>query len=276
MFKNLSLLLEKPALYTKTTVPFWDDEYISKKMLGAHLNPDFEGASRTFEFIEQSVKWINDLVPSSEYKEMLDMGCGPGIYAEQFAQAGYHVTGIDFSKRSINYATESAKKQDLDISYIYQNYLEMELDRQFDFVTMIYCDYGALSTEDRRTVMERMYHHLRDKGKVLLDVFSRAKYNNFEENQSWEICEKNGFWSEEKYISLHGCYKYPDDVTLEQTAVVTEKDKNVYYIWNTYFDKERICKEAKDVGFKVCEVFGDVAGAPYSNDSPTIAILLEK
>ncbi|MCK2004220.1 class I SAM-dependent methyltransferase [[Brevibacterium] frigoritolerans] len=25
---------------------------------------------------------------------MLDLGCGPGIYAELFDDAGYHVTGI--------------------------------------------------------------------------------------------------------------------------------------------------------------------------------------
>lgn len=274
--QNINLLIEKPQLYTKTTIPFWDDEYISKQMLDAHLNPEFEAASRTFDFIEKSVKWIGELVPASQYKEMLDLGCGPGIYAERFAKAGYQVTGIDFSKRSISYATESAREQDLDIRYIYQNYLEMDLKKEFDFAAMIYCDYGALSTEDRKTIMEKVYSHLKAGGKFLLDVFSVEKYNDFKEAQWWENCEKNGFWCKEKYIGIYGCYKYPDNVTLEQNAIITEESANVYYIWNTYFDKDKICKEAEEVGFKVKGVFGDVAGGEYSDGSPTIAILLEK
>lgn len=60
MFYNLKESLEKPALYTKSKEAFWDDEYISKQMLKAHLDPDFSGASRKFSFIEQSVSWIKE------------------------------------------------------------------------------------------------------------------------------------------------------------------------------------------------------------------------
>lgn len=54
MFKSLIPILERPPLYTKTAVPFWDDEHISKQMLIAHLDPGFEGASRKFAFIDKS------------------------------------------------------------------------------------------------------------------------------------------------------------------------------------------------------------------------------
>lgn len=33
--------------------------------------------------------------------EILDAGCGPGLYCERFASAGCHVTGIDISDNSI-------------------------------------------------------------------------------------------------------------------------------------------------------------------------------
>ncbi len=39
MFKNLSSLLKKPALYERTPEKFWNDPHISKGMLEAHLNP---------------------------------------------------------------------------------------------------------------------------------------------------------------------------------------------------------------------------------------------
>ncbi len=32
--------------------------------------------------------------------------------------------------------------------------------------------------------------------------------------------------------------KYNDYNTLEQTLVITEKDENVFYVWNHYFQKK--------------------------------------
>lgn len=154
MMKSIINAIEKPTLYEKTKVAFWDDPHISKQMLKAHLAPDFEAASRKHNFIDSSVAWINTLVPSMNYPLLLDIGCGPGLYAERFSKSGFHVTGIDFSKRSINYARKEAAKQEICINYIYQDYLKLNLDTTFDFCTMIYCDYGALSADDRETVMQ--------------------------------------------------------------------------------------------------------------------------
>ena len=52
MLKNIETVLEKPILYKKTEGEFWNDEHISKQMLKAHLNPEFDGASRKHAFIE--------------------------------------------------------------------------------------------------------------------------------------------------------------------------------------------------------------------------------
>jgi ubiquinone/menaquinone biosynthesis C-methylase UbiE len=276
MNNNIFMCLERPSLYKQSDVNFWNDEHISKQMLKAHLNPDFEGASRKLNFIEESVKWIQETVPSSRYTKLLDIGCGPGLYAERFSKSGYKVTGIDFSKRSIEYAKISAEKQDLDITYIYQNYLEMDYNDAFDLATFIYCDYGALSTESRAVILRKIYHSLKNGGKLLLDVFSMVKYNGFQELKTWEVHETGGFWSQEKYLSLNGQYKYSDNVTLEQTAVMTEKGIREYCIWNCYFTVESLIKEINEAGFKRFEVFSDVTGKPYVEGSPTIAILLEK
>lgn len=88
MNHNLIASLRKPSIYTKSTAEFWNDEYISKQMLKAHLDPDFDGASRKLDFIEKSVAWITEQIPPADYPLLLDVGCGPGIYAERFAQRG--------------------------------------------------------------------------------------------------------------------------------------------------------------------------------------------
>lgn len=276
MNHNLIASLRKPSIYTKSTAEFWNDEYISKQMLKAHLDPDFDGASRKLDFIEKSVAWITEQIPPADYPLLLDVGCGPGIYAERFAQRGYHITGVDFSKRSIDYAQRSAFSRKLDISYVYQNYLEMDLNKSFDFCTMIYCDYGALSTKDRQVIMKKIHHHLKPGGKLLLDAFSMTKFWNFQERQTWEICPNGGFWRPVEYMVLSGFYKYLDNVTLDFITVVSKGEVTPYYLWNTYFSKESLIQEAESVGFKICGLFSDVAGRSYRSESDTIAIILEK
>lgn len=278
MYQEIQKALEKPVIYTKTGVPFWDDEHISAQMLKAHLDPEFEGATRKLPFIDKSVEWISNTVLPSHSPSLLDVGCGPGIYAEKFTDAGYLVTGIDCSRRSIEYARQSALRRNLNIAYHCLDYLDrsLQLEKPYDFAVMIYCDYGALSAADRQIIMNNVFRQLKPGGKFLLDVFSMAAYEQFQEKQTWEVCRHGGFWRSQEYTALNGCYRYSECVTLEQTTVISADELEVYYLWNTYFSRQSLVAEASAAGFKVCGVYGDVAGRPYHKDEPTIAVLLEK
>lgn len=276
MLTELTPLFKKPPLYTKTEIPFWDNEHISLQMLNAHLNPTYDGASRKLEFIEKSVDWISKILPSEHYPSVLDIGCGPGLYTERYAKKGYRVVGVDFSHRSINYAQMNAKRKGLPIGYFYQDYLKLSLDKEFDFVTMIYCDFGALSTNDRKQLLKIIYQHLKPGGRFLLDVFSLTQLENFQESQTWEVCPDGGFWCPENHITLNRACKYPDNVTLRQTLVIAKKKVSNYYLWDTYFSKKALEEEAVGSGFKICEYFGDVSGSTYSEHSSTLAVLLKK
>lgn len=276
MYNNIAMHLACPLIYQQNQAKFWDDAHISQQMLKAHLDPEYEGASRKLTFIEDSVNWIKETVPADQYPRLLDIGCGPGLYTERFCRAGYQVTGMDFSQRSIAYAKDSAKRQGLDITYLYQDYLQMDIRHAFDFATLIYCDYGALSTENRSLILHNLYGSLRKGGKLLLDVFSMTQYGGFQEANTWEDCPKGGFWCAEKHLVLNRRYRYSDQVTLEQMTIMTDGDLQTYYLWTSYFTRETLMKEAEESGFKTVGIFGDVSGMPYLESKPTIAILLEK
>lgn len=275
MYNQICQAVKLPALYEKTEVLFWDDEHISGQMLKAHLDPDFEGASRKKDFIDQSAAWIGEIAPPREHNRLLDIGCGPGLYAERFEKMGYQVTGVDFSRRSIDYAVASAARQGKAITYHCLDYLKMNLEKKFDLVTMIYCDYGALSDEDRRTVLANVRRHLRPGGKFLFDVFSAVHLENFSECQTWEINENGGFWRKTGYIALNRKLRYKERVTLEQITIIDGGDPVNYYLWNTHFTAELLAREAEEAGFRVLDFYGDVKGTPYGSATDTLAVLLE-
>jgi len=280
MNAKLMALMRKPELNAPSTNglyrALWDDEHISKGMLEAHLNPNLDAATRNHEFLDKSVKWIAEVAPPSQYVKLLDLGCGPGLYAERFAKAGYSVTGVDFSKRSIEYAKEQTMRKGSGIEYCYQNYLTLDYAQQFDVVTLIYCDYAPLSITDRLTLLKKVYQALKPNGKFIFDVFTPKMRR--EESRIWHSYEGGGFFSEKPYLLLEAVYQYDDDdmTELRQHIVVTNDDVNCYIAQGHFFTKESLLSEIQPIGFSSFEFFGDVAGNEYSDTGETICGIFTK
>jgi len=140
VFKKIIPFMQKPELYKESTAKFWNDEHISKGMLEAHLNPEWDAATRNLKFVDKSVDWIASMWSPERYPKLIDLGCGPGIYAERFCNKSYDVTGMDLSERSINYARANAEMKKTNIKYLLQNYLELSFEDEFNIATLIYYD----------------------------------------------------------------------------------------------------------------------------------------
>jgi len=102
--ENINTRPEPFEFYTASDL--WTDEHTSKQMLTYHLNEDIDMSSRNAEFINRSVEWIASRFNVGAGTKIADFGCGPGLYATKLAQRQADVTGVDFSKRSIQYAQE--------------------------------------------------------------------------------------------------------------------------------------------------------------------------
>lgn len=276
MIARLRAFLKKPRLYAPSTGEFWNDPHISKGMLEAHLNPQVDAATRKHEFLDHSVQWITKIAPPSQYKSLLDLGCGPGLYAERFHKAGYSVTGVDFSERSIAYAKEQAKRNNSAIEYHCQNYLTIDYTDQFDVITLIYCDYAVLPVEDRLLLLSKVYQALKQNGKFIVDVFTPSMRKN--ESHTWQFCEEGGFWSERPHICLESVYQYDDEdaTELRQCVVLTDEEINCYNIWDHFFTKEKLLSEFQTAGFNRYMLYGDVAGTEFSNQGETICGVFTK
>lgn len=271
MFTDLQTYLKRPALFERTIEKFWNDPYISMQMLEAHLNPNTDAASRKPEFINCCAEWILSL-PLPERANLLDIGCGPGLYTKQFANHGLRVTGLDFSENSITYA----HKHDPKSEYILQNYLVMDFDNTFDVITLIYYDYGALVQEERRELLRRAYRALKPSGFFLFDIFTPLWNAGRKETTSWELNTNGGFWSPKPHICLNADYYYGETAEARRTVVIDESDVRCFNIWDCYFTKQSLLDEVAPFGFSEVSFYSDVTGKPYSDDSQTMCAVLRK
>jgi 2-polyprenyl-3-methyl-5-hydroxy-6-metoxy-1,4-benzoquinol methylase len=246
-------------------------------MLAYHLNESLDLSSRNKDFIDRSEKWIATRFGVNNKTEIADFGCGPGLYTIRMAARGAKVTGIDFSENSINYAKNAAKEKSLNINYVVKNYLDFETTDRYDLITMIMCDFCALSPGQRKTMLSKFHSLLKPGGSVLLDVYSLNSFNQREEAASYEKNQLFGFWSPDDYYAFVNTFKYEKEkVILDKYTIIEESRKRIVYNWLQYFSKESLMKEFEDNGLKVDELYSNIAGKSFDSESMEIAIVAKK
>lgn len=275
MYEKLKSFINRPKpfeFYTAETL--WNDEHISKQMLGYHLDNQTLFSSRKFDFIDRSVNWMIENFKLDSDKSVADFGCGPGLYASRLAKHGINVTGIDFSKRSIEYAKNFASENNLNIEYLNQNYLDFQSDKKFDLITLIYCDICVLSPEQSQQLLNIFKKHLKDDGRIFLDVSSLEVFKSRSEITQFENNLMGGFWSANDYFGFSKTFKYEEEsLALDKYLIVEEDREFEIYNWFKCYSKETVTKLFEDNGLAVESFYSNVAGDEYKDDSTEIAVV---
>ena len=275
--ENISRYLHKPKLFANSTSPFWDDPHISMQMLAAHLDPNQDVASRKHKTIDRLTDWITNKSGLGKGDKVLDLGCGPGLYCRRFAQKGLKVTGIDYSKRSIQYATEYAQQNRLDIDYIHGNYLTIDYPQDFDLIVLIYYDFGVLSDQDRDLILRKTYRSLKAGGFFVFDVHTTCHHDSITESRSWSS-QKTGFWRPIPHLLLSEVFKYPKSkVLLDQYVVIDDNSCiDAYRIWDRAYSVKSISRLLAKNNFSDFEFYADLTGEEHTEDSEALGIVARK
>ncbi len=278
MFDKLERINSRPKPFEfYTAAELWTDEHTSEQMLSYHLKEDVDLSSRNKKFIESSVEWIVTRFNVGAGTKIADFGCGPGLYSTRLAQRGAEVTGIDFSKRSIEYAGETAAKQGLSIRYFNQDYLEFETEERYNLIQMIMCDFCALSPAQRKKMLDKFKTLLAPGGSILMDVYSMPSFALREEAATYEKNQLFGFWSAADYYGFLNTFKYEKEkVVLDKYTLIEASRTRTVYNWLQYFSPEEITKEFEASGLKIETLYSNVAGLPFNPESVEIAVVAGK
>ncbi|GBF34960.1 hypothetical protein DCCM_4081 [Desulfocucumis palustris] len=271
----LKKLIAKPEIFEKSTDKFWDDRHISGQMLRLHLNPEVEAASKTKETIKAETNFIIRWTNMGADKNVLDLGCGPGLYVKEFAKTGARVTGIDFSERSINYANKYVKSTYKNTEFFEINYLDIGFKKSFDIATLIFYDFCALNTNEQKRLLSKIHDSLKDDGVFIFDVVTDNRKSSV--TTSISICE-GGFWSPNPYIEIVNIFMYDEPKTEGNQYTIIDKDgaTRVIRLYHRLFGLEEITKLLNDYNFKVEKVYKNLKGEALSEDSETYGIFARK
>ena len=197
--------------------------------------------------------------------------------AARLAEIGLCVTGVDYSRRSIDYATQYAREHSLDVSYRYQDYLTLDDESQYDVALLIYGDLCPLASEKRACLLQKVHHALKANGHFVLDVSKRELRKRDDTSNTWYTAG-SGFWKPVPHLVLEQRFDYPEDFVHLDQYIVIESDGTftVYRTWRQEYTQETITSELEANGFRVQSLWGDLAGAPCTKDTEWIGVVAQK
>lgn len=276
MLADILRFTERPPLFEPGEPRFWDDPHISRSMLDAHLNPEHDAASRRPEVIERTVAHFLASGGVKPGERLLDLGCGPGLYAQRLARAGVRVVGLDISRGSLDYALQQAEAEALQIDYRLQNFLEIDFKEEFDVVIQVYGELCVFPDPKRDRLLQKVHRALKPDGVLIFDVSTRVHRQRTQPRNNWRL-EEGGFWRPWRYLLLEQGYDYPEaDVWLDQYIVVDHQGTQVYRNWFHEYARETIEPPLIQAGFEIREVWNDLAGTPYQAGGAWIGLAAVK
>jgi SAM-dependent methyltransferase len=275
---RIAALTARPPLFAPHDAPFWDDPYIATRMLAAHLDPNTDAASRRPETIDRTVTWLSTHLGLRSGARVLDLGCGPGLYCQRFAERGFDVTGVDLSANSLAYARDRAAQTGLSIRYLQQDYTRLDVDGRFDLVTLIYYDLCVLPDAARDAVLVHAATALKPGGAFVCDVLTPAHRPPPDGTGAWDVRPTGGFWRPGPYLELTRHFDYPEESVQLRQAVIVEPDGRVvaYRVWNRSYTPESIGEALARAGLRVESVWTELAGEPYTPETSGMGVVARK
>ncbi len=180
----------------------WNDLEFSRRMLKEHLSQEHDAASRRFEMIDQQVDWIHNTLLDRQPTTILDLACGPGLYAERLAREGHTCHGIDYSPASIEYAISVAQKERLACTYVCQDIRLADFPNRIGLVMLIYGEFNAFRFPDAKIILLKAWQALKPGGWLLLEPHPYILVKELGEKPATWYSSHVGLFSEHPHIVL--------------------------------------------------------------------------
>ena len=257
----------------------WNEPGFSRRMLREHLTQSHDLASRRREKIDEHVDWIHRGVLSGSPANILDLGCGPGLYASRLARLEHRCVGIDFSPASIEYAKKQAAKENLACEYIHADIRSAEYGSGFGFAMLIFGEFNVFSPSDATRIVEKAHSALEEGGMLLLEAHTNQAVRDFGSRPASWYASEGGLFSESPHLCLQENF-WDDD-----TGVVTRR----YFIVDAAtgevtryaqslkaYTTEQYCVILEKAGFKNVRFYDSLVGQKDESQPDLLAITARK
>jgi len=221
----------------------------------------FQFSPRAWARAREQVEAIAGLLELEPGTRILDIPCGPGRHALEFARRGYRVTGVDRTAAFIAEGRRRAQGEGLAVEFVCADMRDFRREGAFDVALNLFTSLGYFDdpAEDRK-VVANLYASLRPGGLLLVDVHGKEILARDFQPGDWQESER-ALLLEEREI-LEGWSRIRT-----RWILVRNGGREEFTFTLRLYSGAELKGLLEDVGFRDVRLLGDLAGTPYGPEA---------
>lgn len=258
----------------------WNEPAFSERMLREHLDESHNAASRASHERALQLDWLWQRMRLRAGHELLDVTCGPGLYAVSLARRGLRVLGVDFGPAAIAYARDLALREGVarHCNFVQEDVRRVDFgEAMYDAALFLYGQAAVFERQEGLALLQKIARALRPGGRLCLELLDQDRVDKKE--STWWHTGDRGLWADEPFLSLGQHFWYADEMlSCERYFTVhleTGKLDEILVCDQTYAVEEMV-RILKSCGFGDVQVFPAWDGLPLDGAQEWIVYLAHK
>ena len=249
---------ERPEPWERDGNLPWNDPDFSRRMLREHLDESHGAASRVRAERERQLDWLWNKLDLQPGARLLDLTCGPGLYAVPLAQRGIAVTGVDFSPAAIVHARQLAAGAGVTATcqFVEADVRDYAPPPSFDAALFLYGQLAVFPRETARQLLQKAAAALRPGGRLAVELLEQVRVDR--KNSNWWYTGDSALWGDAPFLSLGERFWYEDEkLSCERYYTLhleTGKLDEIVLCDQTYAVDEMV-GVVQDAGFAAVDVY---------------------
>ena len=181
----------------------WNDPAFSARMLREHLDESHGAASRQAAERAAQLDWLWARLALAPGRRLLDLTCGPGLYAVPLAQRGVSVTGVDFSPASVAHARQLAEAEGVAgrCAFVEADVRDFEPEAGvYDAALFLYGQLAVFPRDEAAALLAKAARALRPGGRLVVELLDPARIDK--KDSTWWFADDKGLWGERPFLHL--------------------------------------------------------------------------
>ena len=243
-----------------------------------HESDDFWTEMAPFMFTEErwagtpaEVDQIEALLDLGGPAAVLDLGCGPGRHALEFARRGYVVTGVDRTAVYLAEARRRARDAGLEVTWIEADLRTFHAGQPFDLVLNLYTAFGYFEPPDQNlAVLRNALEALRPGGRLVLELAGKEILARIFRERSWVQDEAGVIMVEERKVER-------DWSMMNNLWIKLDGERRQEYRFSHWiYSAAELRAMLGAVGFATVDIYGDMQGRPYDQEATRLVAVARK
>lgn len=258
----------------------WNDPAFSARMLREHLDESHGAATRQAAERATQLDWLWAKLSLRPGSRVLDLTCGPGLYAVPLAERGASVTGVDFAPAAVAHARQSA-----DDAGVAERCAFVEADVRayepepgsYDAALFLYGQLAVFPRAEAAALLGKAAAALRPGGRLVVELLDPARVDKGD--SSWWFTDDTGLWGERPFLHLgERRWNAAERASVERYFILHLESSALdeIVLCDQTYEREEMESLMRDAGFTDVTSYAEWDGLPLYDAGEWIVYVAER